>query len=944
MSLRVKTILVIIFIVVFFTGASFTITRFFTRRNIAFAMEQDLTLACDIAEGLVTTKINLLAADAHTIAERLVQSGAYEHMIADMDAQLELYPDFLSLTVYDRNGVYANVGPHVNDDASVKESAFIQNAFYGISAITSTHYIESIDELIMHLFTPMGHDYVLSVTIHGMLFTRMLEGYKLWDTGSIFLIDDEGTIIANYRDYLITDRRNFIRDAAVDPSYSSIGNFYRGVLENEKGVGQYILNGTERVAAYKKIPNSDTDWHLLVSVPLNESPAALVQYDMMLSSSVFLAIGIIISIFLSKLAVKPFLKIEMQNRSLAELNETVRSVSDAKTRFLANMSHEMRTPLNAIIGLSELTLETGDLGEESYINIEKVYNAGTTLLSTVNDILDISKIEAGKLELISTDYTLPSLINDSITQNMLRIGEKPIQFRLDIDDKLPMHLYGDELRIKQIISNLLSNAFKYTKRGEVSLRMHCERDGDSVWLTFKVSDTGIGLNEADIQKLFNDYIQIDKLSNRKIEGTGLGLPITKMIADMMDGTISVESEFGSGSVFTVKVRQAYVSDEKIGWQVAENLKNFKYTDSKRHTNSRLTYVSLPFARVLIVDDIEANLDVARGMMKHYNMQIDCFDNGQQAIDAIRDEKVRYNAVFMDHMMPDMDGIEAVRIIRTQINTEYARSVPIIALTANAIVGADMLFINNGFQAFLSKPIEIARLDEIIRRWIRDKMLEEEMQYMENAVSEQTEDLPPAVSFPWRVDGINLQKGFERLDYDEESFIQVLRSFVSGTKPLIHAAEAVSRENLDDYAIIVHGIKGSSRGVGAEAAGAQAEALEKAARAKNISFIGTHNQAFVENINNLLRNLEDMLEKYSENTKKHKKDAPAPELVAKLLEACEGYDMDGVDAAMEEIEEFEYVADDGLALWLRENVDQMNFTAITQKLSAIPDKKQDEVAS
>ncbi|MCL2741967.1 MAG: ATP-binding protein, partial [Oscillospiraceae bacterium] len=262
----------------------------------------------------------------------------------------------------------------------------------------------------------------------------------------------------------------------------------------------------------------------------------------------------------------------------------------------------MRTPLNAILGLTGLCLEGGEMDAETGANLEKIHNAGDMLLSIVNDILDISKIEAGKMELVAVRYDVPSLINDAVTQNILRIGEKPIEFRLDIGTDMFAALHGDELRVKQIVNNLLSNAIKYTDEGHVELSVHCERDGDAVWLTARISDTGKGIRPEDMGRLFADYSQLDAESNRNTEGTGLGLPITKSLAEMMGGTIEVESEYGKGSAFTVRLRQGFVSDVHIGEDVVRNLRRFVYSDDRRGKDSKVRYVRMPYARVLVVDD------------------------------------------------------------------------------------------------------------------------------------------------------------------------------------------------------------------------------------------------------------------------------------------------------------------------------------------------------
>jgi len=623
----------------------------------------------------------------------------------------------------------------------------------------------------------------------------------------------------------------------------------------------------------------------------------------------------------------------------ADLKAALKEAQDAnraKSHFLANMSHEMRTPLNAIIGLSELTLEDEAMSEEVRENLIKISNSGATLLSTVNDILDISKIEAGKFELIPVDYDTPSLINDTVTQSIMRIGEKPIQFFLDISENLPARLHGDDLRVKQIMNNLLSNAFKYTREGHVELKVSCEREGDSdtVWMTVQVSDTGIGIKKEDIKRLFTDYAMMDVESNRKIEGTGLGLTITKNIAEMMDGFINVDSEYGKGSVFMAKLRQKYVTDVVIGPELANSLKNFRYIDQKRRRNSRMARVNLSYAKVLIVDDVPTNLDVAKGMLKPYKMQVDCVTSGQEAIDAIRAEKVKYNAILMDHMMPGMDGIKATHIIREEIGTEYAKTVPIIALTANAIVGNEEMFLKNGFQAFIAKPIEMSRLDAVIRQWVRDKELEKSLpDYAAEQPEENPQEIPEWISSS-QLEGVDTQKGFERFNHDTESFLNVLRSYAINTPVSLDTIKDVNKDNLASYAIEVHGIKGSSRGICAEAIGAKAEALEKAAKQGDLDFVIANNADLIEAAGKLINNIKELLNKITAESPKPKKDKPDKELLSKLLAACDQFNMDEADTVMKEIDCYEYDSDEGLAIWLRDNVEMMNYAEVKEKLSGL----------
>ena len=611
--------------------------------------------------------------------------------------------------------------------------------------------------------------------------------------------------------------------------------------------------------------------------------------------------------------------------------------SRAKSHFLANTSHEMRTPLNAIIGLSQLTLEAGGIHKDALANLEKIYNAGTTLLSTVNDILDISKIEAGKLELVPIDYDVLSLIFDTANQCVMRIGDKPIRFTLNIDENLPIRLLGDDLRIKQIINNLLSNAFKYTREGEVVLGIRSRQDGEIVWLEITVRDTGIGIKKEDMETLFFNYTQMDVKINHKVEGTGLGLPIAKRLAEMMDGSITVSSEYGKGSVFLARIQQEAVTDVVIGPNMAKNLNDFSYADYKRAQNLSISRIRLDYARVLVVDDVLTNLEVAKGLLGMYGMKIDCVTNGQDAIAAIRSEKVRYNAIFMDHMMPGLDGIETAEEIRT-INTDYAKNIPIIVMTANAIVGNEEMFLKKGFQAFISKPIDTVRLDTVVREWVRDPQKEDEINNMQAVMEEDNarisdrHDVSDKRNFRHTIPGLNMRRGIKHFGGNEETYLSVLRTYAKETRSLLDTIKEVRAETLNNYAITVHGIKGSSRGIFATVVGTRAEDLEKAAKAGDIGFVKAHNPAFLEVTKKLVTGIEEALSK--ETAKKSlqkKKEKPDNETLSRLLLACTKYDIDEIDMAMDEIESCEYSADGNVALWLRENVDRMNYKQVAEKI-------------
>ena len=564
--------------------------------------------------------------------------------------------------------------------------------------------------------------------------------------------------------------------------------------------------------------------------------------------------------------------------------EQARNANNFKTNFLANMSHEMRTPLNAIIALSDLALEEGRLPEKEKGDMERIYSSGNHLLRLVNDILDISKIEAGKLELYIEQYDLASLLNDIININVVGFEEKSIRFVLHIDENLPVYLSGDDLRVKQIFSNLLSNAFKYSEGGLVELSIKGQIDDHdplSIWLTICVKDDGVGIKEEELDKLFDSYIRLDYSSSKKQEGTGLGLAITKQLIEMMDGSIHVNSTYGKGSTFTVKIKQQHLGDQVLGKQVVENLQNFRYTDVKRRNVAGFTRTPLPHVKVLIVDDNQTNLYVFQNILKPYKMLVDCVLSGSEAIKAIKDESVKYDAIFMDHMMPEMDGIEATRIIREEIDTDYAKNIPIIACTANAIVGAKNMFLDSGFQAFLSKPIDISALDHVLKHWVRDLRDHDEgdLTIIKNALDDSTpkEDFGPVhretspgdendsqkdkkEASPVRATSVNIpgldaEVCLELFNNDLDDYVKFISFFAETTFAKLESIETVTADSLHDYAVVVHGIKGSCVWIGAYEIGNQAEELERAALGGNLDTVHEKNPSFIRETTALIENIQ-----------------------------------------------------------------------------------------
>ncbi|MDR2366591.1 MAG: response regulator [Deltaproteobacteria bacterium] len=980
MTFRFKIFSIIVGIVIMVVITIIGTSLYFIRQGVEQTVTGNLTVIMDIAEHFVSAEINLLMSRANAIVNRLYAAPMdnWQRILQDETAKNH---DFKAINVMARSGmVVAGYGyPQAGPDMLFGD--YSRRSFNGDSVITTTRHDPS-GELVFYILVPVSN-MIMSVTISGWHFTKLLEPYKLWKSGSIFIVDREGTVIANNRRYYVGNRYNPLWDPGQSKDILSTQASMRRLLKYQSGSGRYTFEGKERVVVFTHLTTAPVGWVLGVSAPISESPAAQVDRGMMVMTILFVSLGALLAFWASGILDRQFKTIELQYAKVAELSSEAKSASEAKTTFLANMSHEMRTPLNAIIGFSELILHGHTDEDDQEESLQKIHSAGVILLGIVNDILDITKIEAGRFELIPVDYDLASLINDTVTVNLIRITDKPIEFGLELDSKLPSRLFGDELRLRQLINNLLSNAFKYTMEGNVDLSVTGERDGSDFFLTVKVKDTGIGIKPEDLSKLFSEYSQVDTKSNRKIEGTGLGLAITKSLVEMMDGRIEIQSEYGVGSTFTITIKQKFVTDVPIGKNVADNLENLELRQSRTLQND-MAITALPYARVLVVDDVKANLDVARGMLKPYGMQVDCVTSGQAAIDKLTEEKVLYDAVFMDHMMPGMDGIEAVRRIREDIGTDYARNIPVIALTANAIVGNEKMFLENGFQAFLTKPIEMKRMDLALRQFVRDKVKEAE--YLAKLEAEAAEvqhivddamglkpapegggagakaasdpkgangkngsgsnghdgtaapgppapdgdDLEPLA----KIKGLDVREGLKRFSGDKEVYLEVVRSYALSVAELMDQLTDPDYADLKNYIIAIHGVKSSSYGICAKEVGQLAENLEHKAADGDVDYVKTYNRQFLDAVNGLTKGLEEILSANEAQDNRPVKETPDPNLLLKLKDACASYDMDGIDDAIDELESFMYSEDPHLTPWLREKIDHLDFQQILDRLSNV----------
>jgi len=521
---------------------------------------------------------------------------------------------------------------------------------------------------------------------------------------------------------------------------------------------------------------------------------------------------------------------------LIEAKELAEQRNLSKNKFLSRMSHEIRTPMNAILGITEIQTENETLSPDTKEAFGEIYNSGYLLLGIINDILDLSKIEAGKLELMPSIYDVPSLINDTVHLNVIRYDSKPIEFNLYVDESLPLKLYGDELRIKQILNNLLSNAFKYTDKGGISLSVaakSAQRDRE-ITLVFSVSDTGQGMTRDQLDKLFDEYTRFNTEANSATQGTGLGMNITKLLVNMMNGEISVESEPGKGSAFTVCIPQGTVDAEVLGRELAENLMQFRIDRTEQMKKGlQIVREYMPYGKVFIVDDVETNLYVARGLMTPYGLSVETATSGFEAIEKIKGGST-FDIIFMDHFMPKMDGIEAVKIIR---GLGYTR--PIIALTANALAGQAEMFMENGFDGFISKPIDIRQLNATLNKLIRDKY-------------------PPEVVEAARQQAArnNLEKSAAR-EGQQASNSELAAIFTRDAEKAIANLKTITShkfrraDDIRQYVINVHSMKSALANIGETELSAVALELEQAGRAEDIPVIMSVTPAFLEALSEVI---------------------------------------------------------------------------------------------
>lgn len=766
--------------------------------------------------------------------------------------------------------------------------------------------------------------------------------------GSTFIVDGSGEIMLQTRSLPYSNLFTTLSNYTFVDGYS-LNGILGDLKAQQSGFAIYSNFGVEKYMHYRSL--GIADWSVVSVVEKDIVTAKTTRLTRQL-----LVLGIGVIILFPLLFIFAVSSIIVSKANL--------QTSQTKSAFLANMSHEIRTPMNAIVGIGEILLRE-DLSSPQKKHVMGIVNAGNSLLTIINDILDISKMESGKFNIVEDEYELESLIYDIVAVISVRLNDKPIKFLVDVDPDLPKYLTGDMVRIKQVLTNIIGNSTKFTNSGYIRLGIRGEVKDGEITLTMPVEDTGIGIRKEDLDKLFESFSQLDTHKNRSVEGTGLGLAISKQLCVLMGGNITVESVYGQGSTFTIRVKQRVTRPEKViqipmvdhmhllllepseimrahyevcmgrlhlSYDTCDDFNTFineaqtgSYTHAvanreslarlaeespdlpvltpialvalKEQTNLQeyghtiigplftlqlaavlsndpvqsvrlqrggidmLSIQPMPFVRVLIVDDNEVNLQVASGLMRPYYMNIDCALSGKLALMMM--ESGSYDLVFMDHMMPEMDGVEALKLIRALKSPQ--KDIPVIALTANVTRGAQDLFLQSGFNDFLSKPIDTVRLNMILKKWLgnlneaREKENPQKAkEFYENLVQDghggnlksSSKELESALY-------VDFKAGIEKLG-DREVYSSILATYSRSAREKQKSLPRLLDIDIETFTIEAHGLKGASGGICAMVVAEAAANLEHMAKENKVQEIKQILPAFLVVLQDTLKEIDHFI--------------------------------------------------------------------------------------
>lgn len=696
------------------------------------------------------------------------------------------------------------------------------------------------------------------------------------------------TIMILDRDYYViahSDRTQINRD--YNGGDDSLGNAIVKAYRSAEGESfRAIYNKTEYIVYSQKL---DNNWICLCATDTTEAYGAL-RKPMILT----VIVSVIVICFMIVFLVYSD-KRRRRNIELEEKTQVAVAANNAKTAFLANMSHEIRTPINAILGMNEMVLRESE-DEDILTYSRNIKNAGNTLLGIINDVLDFSRIESGKIDIIPVEYELSSVIGDLVNMIKGHAEEKGLKLVLDFDGDTPNGLFGDEMRIKQIITNLLTNAVKYTKKGTVTFGIRYEddpADPDSIMLKVFVKDTGAGIRSEDMDKLTAKFERLEEKKNRNIEGAGLGLSITENLLELMGSTLLVESEYGRGSVFSFAVSQKVIDrdklkDHEIGYRAETG------GDQKKEET-----FAAPMAEILVVDDNLMNLDVLRRLLKRTLVKTDTADSGEEGI--ARSAEKKYDMIFLDHMMPGKDGIEVLSEIRADKDNPN-NDTPVICLTANAISGAKEFYVGAGFNDYLSKPVDPDDLEGMMMKYLpEDKVThvkaDKRKIFDEDSITEELGALKDTA--------IDTAAGIE-YSGSPKDYLALLRVFCDAADSRGEELEKLfSERDFETYKIKIHALKSTLRLIGATLLGDKAQELESACKNKDYDRIISDHGQFMTEFVSLKGSLKSVLKKddSADEDKPAADDAVLTAIYDKMHTAADEMDCDRLEELIKELDRF-----------------------------------------